>query len=103
MSPGEDRPESAQEEGATAFWLTRRGAMVAVVATHIAAIFTVLIEFIRPASSPGGYVVKRVAWLDFVGSYAIYGFVACVLLVLLGIVLRRLVMRGESYYRDEQQ
>jgi len=38
--------------------------------------------------------------LDFIASYAIYGFVACVLLVLLGIVLRKLVMRDENYYRD---
>lgn len=103
MSRGEDRRETAQEERPTAFWLTRRGAMVAVVATHIAAILAVLVEFVRPASSTGGYIVKRVAWLDFVGSYAIYGFVACVLLVLLGIVLRRLVMRDESYYRDGEQ
>ena len=33
--------------------------------------------------------------------YAIYGFVACVLLVLLAKEMRKLVMRGERYYGDE--
>jgi hypothetical protein len=37
--------------------------------------------------------------LDFLASYAIYGFVACVILVLIGRVLRRLVIRPEDYYR----
>lgn len=32
------------------------------------------------------------------GFYAIYGFVACVLLVLLAKVLRKLIMRDEDYY-----
>lgn len=83
-----------------AFWLTRRGAMVAVVVTHAAAFISVLAEVIRPVSAPGAYPVKRVPALDFIASYALYGFGACVLLVLLGILLRRLVMRDEDYYRD---
>lgn len=87
---------------ATAFWLTRRGALVAVVATHAAAVIAVLVEVIRPASAPDVYPVKRVAALDFIASYALYGFAACVMLVLLGIVLRRLVMRDENYYRDDR-
>jgi len=33
--------------------------------------------------------------------YAIYGFVACVLLVLLAKEIRKLVMRDERYYGDE--
>lgn len=99
MSQSGERREIAQQECSTPFWLTRRGAMVAVVATHIAALLAVLAEFIRPASAPDGYAVKRVAALDFIASYAIYGFVACVLLVLLGILLRKLVMRNEHYYR----
>jgi len=84
----------------TPFWLTRRGAMIAVVATHVTAALTVLAEFIRPVSASGGYAVKRVAALDFVASFAVYGFTACVLLVLLGIALRKLVMRDEDHYRD---
>lgn len=34
----------------------------------------------------------------FFGVYALYGFVACVTLVLAAKVLRKLVMRGEDYY-----
>lgn len=107
MSIGDERNErqsvSGQQVGRTPFWLTRRGAMVAVIATHVAATLTILAEFIRPVSAPGGYAVKRVAALDFAASYAVYGFTACVLLVLLGIVLRKLVMRDEDYYRKDQQ
>jgi hypothetical protein len=34
------------------------------------------------------------------GYYALYGFVACVALVLAAKVLRRIVMRREDYYDD---
>jgi hypothetical protein len=37
-------------------------------------------------------------WEGFFGFYALYGFVACVLLVLLAKEMRKLVMRDESYY-----
>jgi hypothetical protein len=40
--------------------------------------------------------------LDFLASYAIYGFVACVILVLMGRVLRRLVIRNENYYHGDE-
>lgn len=104
MSTGDERnvahPVTGHRGNSKPFWLTRRGAMVAVVATHAAALLAVLAELVRPASTPGGYAVKRVEALDFLASYAIYGFTACVLLVLLGIVLRKLVMRDEDYYRD---
>lgn len=39
-------------------------------------------------------------WEAFFGFYAIYGFVACVVLVLLAKEMRKLVMRDESYYED---
>jgi hypothetical protein len=38
-------------------------------------------------------------WENFTGFYAIYGFVACVVLVLLARELRKLVMRNEDYYQ----
>ena len=38
-------------------------------------------------------------WEAFSGFYAIYGFTACVILVLLARELRKLVMRKEKYYR----
>jgi len=87
----------------TPFWLTHSGAMVAVAGTHLAAGIAVVAELVRPVSAPGGYTVKRIDALDFTASYAVYGFTACVLLVLLGIVLRKLVMRKEGYYRDSSR
>ncbi len=43
-------------------------------------------------------------WEKWPGFYAVYGFVACVLLVLVSKhVLRPLVMRGEDYYESERE
>lgn len=91
------------QAGGAPFWVTRRGARIALVTAHAAAIAAVLVEFLQPVSAPGEHGAERVHALDFVGSYAVYGFTACVLLVLLGILLRRLVMRDEDYYRDDSR
>ena len=40
------------------------------------------------------------AWEALFGFYAIYGFVACVILVLAAKEMRKLVMRKEDYYDD---
>ena len=40
-------------------------------------------------------------WESFPGFHAFYGFIACVLLVLVAKQLRRIVMRDESYYENE--
>ena len=40
-------------------------------------------------------------WEDVWGFYAIYGFVACVILVLAAKEMRKLVMRKEDYYDDD--
>ena len=41
-------------------------------------------------------------WEGVWGFYAIYGFVACVVLVLVAKELRKLLMRAENYYdRDD--
>ena len=40
-------------------------------------------------------------WEGLFGFYAIYGFVACVLLVLLAKEMRKVVMRDEDYYEKE--
>lgn len=37
-------------------------------------------------------------WEAMIGFYAVYGFVGCVVLVLLAKVLRRIVMRSEDFY-----
>jgi hypothetical protein len=44
------------------------------------------------------HLAERAGALEFVGSFALYGFVSCVALVILGKGLRRLVMRPEDYY-----
>jgi hypothetical protein len=38
------------------------------------------------------------AWEDLPGFYAIFGFVACVVLVLVAREMRKIVMRREDYY-----
>lgn len=40
------------------------------------------------------------AWEELWGFYALFGFVACVVLVLAAIQLRKLVMVDERYYGD---
>lgn len=35
------------------------------------------------------------------GFYAVFGFVACVALVLIAKWMRRILMRGEHYYQDD--
>jgi hypothetical protein len=37
------------------------------------------------------------------GFYAIYGFVACVVLVVVATAMRRLVMRAEDYYERHEK
>ncbi len=37
-------------------------------------------------------------WEGMFGFYAVYGFVACVILVLVATQLRKILMRGEDYY-----
>ena len=39
-------------------------------------------------------------WEGMFGFYAIYGFVACVLLVLIATQMRKLLMRRDDYYDD---
>jgi hypothetical protein len=40
-------------------------------------------------------------WEHLWGFYAIYGFVACVILVLVAKEMRKVVMRDEDYYERE--
>jgi hypothetical protein len=44
------------------------------------------------------HLAERAGALEFVGSFALYGFVSCVALVIMGKGLRRLAMRPENYY-----
>ncbi len=47
----------------------------------------------HPSFAEGEFAAE--GWL---GYYAIYGFVACVLLVLIATQMRKLLMRAEDYY-----
>lgn len=80
------------------FWVSRDGARIALITLHVLAVLAIGIEFLQPFSDDA-HAVKRAGSLEFPASYAIYGFTACVLLVVLGRILRRLVMRDEDYYR----
>lgn len=74
---------------------------MALVGLHLVAAAVIAVELVHPPGS-AGHGIDRVDWLAFTGSYGVYGFVGCVVLVLLGRLLRRLVMRREDYYgRDD--
>lgn len=88
------------EENRPLYWVTRAAARRALIALHAVALLVVLMELVMPFSADG-HGVERVHALEFPASYAIYGFIACVVLVLLGRALRRVVMRDERYYRGE--
>lgn len=83
--------------GETPFWVTRAGARIALGVLYACAIVSIVLEMVHPFDADG-HGVERVHALEFLASYAIYGFVGCVILVLLGRVLRRFVMRDEDYY-----
>ncbi len=102
MTNGKHKASPHDQSSGGLFWVSPQGARAALIALHLAALVAVVIEFIFPFPADG-HAVERVHALDFPASYAIYGFVSCVILVLLGIVLRRLVKRPEHYYEDEQQ
>jgi hypothetical protein len=42
------------------------------------------------------------AWEHLFGFYAVYGFVACVALVLIAKEMRKVLMRSEDYYGDDK-
>lgn len=52
----------------------------------------------------GDFIVYRHVdhpWEALFGFYGLYGFVACVILVLVAKELRKILMRGEDYYDDK--
>lgn len=102
MSTESSKSDVTGPEERPPFWVTRQGARIALIALHVAAILAVLVELVFPFPEDA-HAVERARTLDFPASYAIYGFVACVILVLLGRVLRRLVMRGANYYRGDRE
>lgn len=99
MTTSESSGGPGADGGKPPFWVTRTGAQIAVIALHLVALATVMIELLRPFAADG-HGAERIHELEFLASYAVYGFVACVVLVLLGRALRRMVMRKEDYYED---
>ncbi len=97
QNPAHHAPSRAEEP---LFWVSQRAARTVLIALHAVAFFAILMEWIWPFD-PNAHAVERVHALDFTASYALYGFFACVILVLLGLILRRLVMRPETYYPDD--
>lgn len=83
------------------FWVTPAGAKIVLRVLYACAAISILLEIIHPFDADG-HGVERIHALDFLGSYAMYGFIGCVVLVLLGRVLRRLVMRKENYYSSRR-
>jgi hypothetical protein len=102
--PEGGRPAGRSEH--TGGWVTPAAARRVLVALHLSALAAVAIELLVPFADHageegnGGHAVERIASLDFVGSYALYGFVGCVALVLVGKLLRIAVMRDERYYEE---
>ena len=97
MTVRSSRSDAAGNSEKPPFWVSRKAARIALVALHGAAIVSVLVELLRPFPDDA-HAVERIHALDFPASYAIYGFVACVILVLVGRILRRVVVRDEDYY-----
>ena len=64
-----------------------------LVALSVLLIAVDLVLHRHPSFAPGTFPVE--GWFGF---YAIYGFVACVLLVLIAKQMRKVLMRGEDYY-----
>ena len=59
-----------------------------------ALLFALEFTYVKHLSFSEGEIPQE-AWT---GSYAIYGFAACTILILSAIVLRKVVMRKEDYY-----
>ena len=56
------------------------------------------VDFVVEAMGGGDLRHAERSWEGWPGFYPIYGFVACVLLVLIAKELRKILMRDEDYY-----
>lgn len=70
-----------------------RNVTLVIIALHVVCAISLAAELIvhRHVDMP---------WEQLFGFYAIYGFVACVLLVLIAKELRKILMRPENYYDE---
>ncbi|HIL81569.1 MAG TPA: hypothetical protein EYG54_09970 [Myxococcales bacterium] len=73
-------------------WLERPGSVLAIIrALALVCSLVVLADFFY--EKHGHY-----SWENFPGFYAIFGFVSCVVLVLVATRLRKILKRDEDYY-----
>lgn len=105
-APRQPSPPARGDERSLAL-VSRAAARRVLVALHAVALAVVALEIVAPfddhaAESAEGHAVERIGALDFLASYALYGLVGCVALVLVGKLLRRAVMRDERYYAERE-
>lgn len=81
------------DKGKTHMFDDRRNVKRAIYALYVACGLTLVADFFthRHVDHP---------WEAVWGFYCVYGFVACVLLVLIAKEMRKVLMRGEDYYDD---
>ena len=89
--PERPLPEMQQGEVKTTIFDDEKNVVRVRMALYIACALSLIAEF---------FVHRHVdhPWEALFGFYALYGFVACVLLVLIAREMRRVVMRDEDYY-----
>lgn len=72
-------------------------AKTVVACLFVVCVILILLDFLFFSESFDKHAIFE--WENWPGFYAVYGFVACVLLVLVSkYILRPLVMRDEDYY-----
>ncbi|MCP5372737.1 MAG: DUF2975 domain-containing protein [Hyphomicrobiales bacterium] len=81
------------EDGKRHVFDNPRNVRLVIYALGIACVVTFVLDFVihRHVDHP---------WEALFGFHAIYGFCACVVLVLVAKELRKVLMRGEDYYDD---
>ena len=94
-----DTQDRAAGVGRPPVWVSPKRARGVVIALHVVAILSVLVELLPFGAEK--HTSERIHALEFVGSFALYGFISCIILVLLGRELRRLVKRDENYWSSE--
>jgi hypothetical protein len=93
MSQSEDhRPQAAGGSGEPVYWLDSR-ANVDKLVRRFYAVCVILLAIDVLVPKHGAFAIEH-AW----GFYGLFGFIACVALVLTAKMLRRVLMRPEDYY-----
>ncbi len=90
----ETNDHTAPPADGKSYWLDRPENVTKIVwAVYVICAFLVAIDFMVEKHGEGPFKIEH--WYGF---YGIYGFIACVVLVLAAKLLRRILMRSEDYY-----